>query len=34
MGLIDDIPTVGDLVSRIMAEAEQIINERLCGALR
>lgn len=34
MGLIDDIPTAGELVSRIVAEAEQIISERLAGALR
>jgi nitronate monooxygenase len=33
MGLIDDIPTAGELVSRIVAEAEQIINERLAGTL-
>jgi nitronate monooxygenase len=34
MGLIDDIPTAGDLVSRIVAEAESIITGRLAGALR
>jgi NADH:quinone reductase (non-electrogenic) len=34
MGLIDDIPTAGELVSRIVTEAEQIITERLCGAMR
>jgi nitronate monooxygenase len=34
MGLIDDIPTAGELVSRIVSEAEQIISERLAGALR
>jgi nitronate monooxygenase len=34
MGLIDDIPTAGDLVSRIVSEAEAIITERLAGALR
>ncbi|MDX1884148.1 nitronate monooxygenase family protein [Mycolicibacterium sp. 120270] len=34
MGLIDDIPTAGGLVSRIVADAEQIINERLAGAIR
>ncbi len=28
-GLIHDIPTVAELVSRIMSEAEEIINERL-----
>ena len=31
MGLINDIPTVGELVSRIVAEAEQIITGRLAG---
>jgi NADH:quinone reductase (non-electrogenic) len=30
-GLIDDIPTVGELVDRIVAEAEQIIGSRLPG---
>jgi nitronate monooxygenase len=34
MGLIDDIPTAGDLVSRIVSEAEAIIREKLAGALR
>ncbi|MFI5507892.1 NAD(P)H-dependent flavin oxidoreductase [Mycobacterium sp. NPDC051804] len=34
MGLIDDIPTAGQLVSRIVADAEAIISERLAGALR
>lgn len=34
MGLIDDIPTAGELVSRIVTKAEQIITERLCGAMR
>jgi NAD(P)H-dependent flavin oxidoreductase YrpB (nitropropane dioxygenase family) len=33
MGLIDDIPTAGDLVTRIVTEAEQIITERLGVAL-
>jgi nitronate monooxygenase len=33
MGLIDDIPTAGDLVTRIVLEAEQIITQRLAGAL-
>jgi nitronate monooxygenase len=33
-GLIHDIPTVKELVDRIMAEAEAIIRERLIGALR
>jgi NADH:quinone reductase (non-electrogenic) len=31
MGLIDDIPTAGDLVTRIVTEAEQIITQRLAG---
>lgn len=30
-GLINDIPTVGDLVERIMAEAETLIRGRLSG---
>ncbi len=34
MGLIDDIPTAGELVARIVAEAEQIIGGRLAGAIR
>ena len=29
MGLIDHIPTVGELVSRIVAEAEELITGRL-----
>jgi nitronate monooxygenase len=29
MGLIDDIPTVAELVSRIVAEADELITERL-----
>jgi NADH:quinone reductase (non-electrogenic) len=32
-GLIDDIPTVAELVDRIVAEADEIIAERLPGAL-
>jgi len=28
-GLIDDVPTVGELVTRIVAEAEEIISSRL-----
>ena len=32
-GLIHDIPTVADLVSRIVAEAEQLISDRLDGML-
>ncbi|BBY56830.1 nitronate monooxygenase [Mycobacterium koreense] len=31
MGLIDDIPTVGELVSRIVGEAEDLITGRLAG---
>ena len=31
MGLINDIPTCGELVSRIVDEAEEIINGRLAG---
>ena len=34
MGLIDDIPSAGELVSRIVSEAEQIIADRLAGAVR
>jgi len=34
MGLIDDIPTAGELVSRIVADAEQIISKRLADAIR
>ena len=33
VGLIDDIPTVEELIDRIMSEAEQIIRERLIGFL-
>ncbi len=33
-GLIHDIPTVKELVDRIMAEAESIVRERLGGLLR
>ena len=32
-GLIDDIPTVAELIDRIMAEAEQLIRVRLVGLL-
>ena len=32
-GLIHDVPTVGDLVSRIMREAEGIVSERLARLL-
>jgi nitronate monooxygenase len=33
MGLINDIPTCGELVSRIVDEAEEIITGRLAGML-
>src|SRR6185312_12495808 len=33
VGLINDIPTVKELVDRIMTEAEQIIRKRLTGFL-
>jgi len=33
VGLINDIPTVKELIDRIMAEAEQIIRRRLTGFL-
>jgi len=33
MGLIHDIPTVGELVSRIVSEAEQIITGRLSNLI-
>ena len=33
VGLIHDIPTVKELIDRIMAEAEQIIRQRLVGFL-
>jgi NADH:quinone reductase (non-electrogenic) len=33
-GLINDIPTCGDLVSRIMKEADGIIKSRLAGMVR
>jgi len=32
-GLIHDIPTVKELIDRIMAEAEQLIRARLEGML-
>ena len=32
-GLIHDIPTVRELIDRIMAEAETIIRQRLVAAL-
>jgi nitronate monooxygenase len=31
MGLIHDIPTCGELVHRIVREAEEIISGRLAG---
>jgi nitronate monooxygenase len=31
MGLIDDIPTCEELISRIVTEAEDLIIERLGG---
>ena len=34
MGLINDIPTVGELVSRIATEAEEIISGRLGGMIK
>ena len=34
MGLIDDIPTCDELVSRIVAEAEDPITARLGGLVR
>ncbi|GAC1395190.1 MAG: nitronate monooxygenase family protein [Mycobacterium sp.] len=34
MGLIDDIPSAGELVARIVYEAEELITERLVGALK
>jgi NADH:quinone reductase (non-electrogenic) len=33
VGLIHDIPTVKELIDRIMGEAEQIIRGRLTGLL-
>ncbi len=33
-GLIHDIPTCKELIDRIMAEADQIINERLAGFMK
>ena len=31
VGLINDIPTVKELIDRIMEQAEQIIRQRLTG---
>ncbi len=33
-GLIDDVPTVAELVSRIVSEAEELITARLAGSIR
>ena len=33
VGLINDVPTVKELIDRIMADAEAIIRERLIGLL-
>jgi NADH:quinone reductase (non-electrogenic) len=33
-GLIHDVPTVRELIDRIMSEADTIIRQRLLGALR
>ena len=33
-GLIHDIPTCKELIDRIMAEAEQLIHQRLAGLSR
>jgi NAD(P)H-dependent flavin oxidoreductase YrpB (nitropropane dioxygenase family) len=33
VGLIHDIPTVAELIDRIMVEAEQLIRNRLVGLL-
>jgi NAD(P)H-dependent flavin oxidoreductase YrpB (nitropropane dioxygenase family) len=32
-GLIDDIPSVAELIDRIMADAERLIRDRLIGLL-
>ncbi len=32
-GIIHDIPTAGDLVERIVADAEALISERLAGMI-
>ena len=32
-GLINDVPSVKELIDRIMAEAEDIIRQRLTGLL-
>ncbi|MET0543972.1 MAG: nitronate monooxygenase family protein [Variovorax sp.] len=33
-GLINDVPSVKELIDRIMAQADQLINERLAGMLK
>lgn len=33
VGLINDIPTVAQLVDRIVRDAERLIRQRLCGLL-
>ncbi len=33
-GLIHDVPTVKELIDRIMSEAEALITQRLCGILK
>jgi nitronate monooxygenase len=33
VGLINDVPTVKELIDRIMADAEAIIRQRLTGFL-
>ena len=33
-GLIRDVPTVKELIDRIMSEAERIIGKRLAGFMR
>jgi nitronate monooxygenase len=33
MGLINDIPTVAEVVSRIVDEAEELITERLADLI-
>ena len=33
-GLIHDVPTVKELIDRIMSEAEEIIGKRLDGFMR
>jgi nitronate monooxygenase len=33
-GLIHDVPTVKELIDRIMREADEIISKRLAGAVR